>query len=460
MKISFFKDYFDVKVSSNDSKDFSEVSTDTRTLKKDALFVALSGPNFNGNDYIDEAIKKGALFCVTDDQSLEDKEKNIYYVKDSKDFLKSFAKSWVEHLDPYVIGITGSNGKTTTKYFTAQMLSKFLPLHYSPKSFNNDIGLPLTQLGVKEEHKVLICEIGTSGPGEIEDLTKQGPANLSMVTTVGPSHLDKLKDLEGVFNEKKQIYIHSKKESAIFNIDNSFTKKMSDQYAGDFKNTLIISTKDKNADVFIEVLDESLKGLKLKGHVNKVSFEMQAPIFGSYNVYNIMFALASGLILKIKPELLIEAIIDIKTPWGRSQILKDQTNRTYVFDGYNSNLQSMTSLLESLKNEPRDDLHLILGEMLELGEQASKHHKELGLLAGGLNPKSITFLGAFGDDFSEGLKESGFENKSIISSAYNKELALKVKSVLDEKDTVVLKASRGTKIEQFLIDLGVEVDPL
>ena len=460
MKVSFFKDYLGIMESEVNLKNFSEVSTDTRTLKKNALFIALKGPNFNGNEYIDAAFEKGALFCVTDEKSLEDNKRNIYYVKNCKEFLKSFAKSWVEHLNPYVIGITGSNGKTTTKFFTAQLLSKFFPLHYSPKSFNNDIGLPLTQLGLSEEHKVLICEIGTSGPGEIEDLTKQGPANLSMVTTVGPSHLDKLKNLEGVFNEKKQIYIHSKKESAIFNIDNSFTKKMYDQYAPDFKNVLSLSAKDKNADVFVEVLSESLKGLQLKGHLGQTQFETQAPVFGSYNVYNIMFALASGLLLKVNPNELIDSLEDLKTPWGRSQILKDKTKRTYIFDGYNSNLQSMTSLLESLKNEPRGNLHLILGEMLELGEQAPKHHKELGRLAGDLKPKSITFLGAFGGDFSEGLKESGFNNSSIISDTYNKKLALKVQSVLDEKDTVVLKASRGTKIEQFLIDLGVEVDPL
>jgi UDP-N-acetylmuramoyl-tripeptide--D-alanyl-D-alanine ligase len=459
MKVSFFEKYCRVELSIKES-DFSHVSTDTRSLKKGALFIALRGPNFNGNDFVDKAFEAGALCCVVDDPALKNKASNIIYVEDTKVFLQELAQAWVNHLNPYVIGITGSNGKTTTKFFTAQILSKFLSLHYSPKSFNNDIGLPLTQLGLSEENKVLICEIGTSGPGEIEALTKQAPADLCMVTTVGPSHLDKLKDLEGVFNEKKQIYLHSKKRSAIFNLDNPYTKKMFDLFKEDFESYLSVSTQNKNADVFINVKKESLRGLWVEGRIKDISFSTEIPVFGSYNVYNIMFAVASGVFLNLEIKGLIDSLKTVTTPWGRSQILKDKLNRTYVFDGYNSNLQSMTSLLDSLKNEKCEQIHLILGEMLELGEQSEMHHRELGKLAGSLRPKSITFLGEHGSSFLEGVKESKFEKNLTISSTYNKELALKVQSVLDEKDTVVLKASRGTKIEQFLMDMGVDIEPL
>ena len=366
MKVSFFEDHLGVKTSIAEV-DFSEISIDTRSLRPSALFIALKGSNFDGNKFVDEAFKKGSLCCVVDDPALEKKEQNIFYTKNTKVFLKKIAKAWVEHLDPYVIGVTGSNGKTTTKFFTAQVLSDFFPLHYSPKSFNNDIGLPLTQLGLKKEHKLLICEMGTNSPGEIEALTKQAPADLSMVTTVGSSHLDKLINLEGVFNEKKDIYVYSKHKSAIFNLDNSYTKKMYDLYNENFDLSLRISSTDKTSDVYVQVLKESLTGLHLRGHLMGEKFEVQAPVFGAYNVYNIMFALASGLILKIAPKDLVKTVKKLRTPWGRSQILKDKSKRTYVFDGYNSNLQSMTSLLESLKSEPSENLHLILGEMLELG---------------------------------------------------------------------------------------------
>ena len=455
MKVSFFEDHLGVKTSIAEV-DFSEISIDTRSLRPSALFIALKGSNFDGNKFVDEAFKKGSLCCVVDDPALEKKEQNIFYTKNTKVFLKKIAKAWVEHLDPYVIGVTGSNGKTTTKFFTAQVLSDFFPLHYSPKSFNNDIGLPLTQLGLKKEHKLLICEMGTNSPGEIEALTKQAPADLSMVTTVGSSHLDKLINLEGVFNEKKDIYVYSKHKSAIFNLDNSYTKKMYDLYNKNFDLSLRISSTDKTSDVYVQVLKESLTGLHLRGHLMGEKFEVQAPVFGAYNVYNIMFALASGLILKIAPKDLVKTVKKLRTPWGRSQILKDKSKRTYVFDGYNSNLQSMTSLLESLKSEPSENLHLILGEMLELGEQSHQHHKELGKLAGGLNPKSITFLGDYGESFLQGLEEINFKKNITISNTYNKQLALKVKSMLDEKDVVVLKASRGTEIEQFLVDLEVD----
>jgi|GEM_PF-5352394 len=466
MNVNFLKNFLNVELTTN-VEEFSEISTDTRTLKKDALFIGLNGLNFRGGEYTEEAFKKGALACIvertshSESKSTPDEGKNIFYVDDVLLFLQEFAKAWIKHLDPYVIAVTGSNGKTTTKFFTAQMLSNFMSLHYSPKSFNNEIGVPLTQLGLKEKNKVLICELGTSAPGEIEALSKLTSANLSMVTTVGPSHLDKLKSLEGVSEEKKQIYKFSKKESAVFNLDNSYTHKMFEEYKKAFKKVWTVSTNDSKADVFINLKEESLHGLKLDVSLNQKKFSVDVPVFGSYNVYNIMFSLAAGLDLKISEEELVEALKKLQTPWGRSQILKDKSSkRTYIFDGYNSNLQSMTSLLESLKTVDSSSLHIIVGEMLELGESSKEQHKKLGQYVGALNPKSVVFLGASGVSFGEGLELENYKKTSMISDTYNKKLALDVKSMLHDQDVVVLKASRGTQIERFLVDLGVEVELL
>ncbi len=464
MNIKFLEKFLNVKIKT-DLEEFSEISTDTRTLKKDALFIGLNGPNFKGGEYTDEAFKKGALTCIVEKTSHERSkstyDENIFYVDNVLLFLQKFSKVWVKHCDPYVIAVTGSNGKTTTKFFTAQMLANFMSIHYSPKSFNNEIGVPLTQLGLKERNKVLICELGTNAPGEIEALSKLTDANLSIVTTVGPSHLDKLKNLEGVFNEKKQIYSFSKKESAVFNLDNPHTYKMFEEYKKCFKKVWTVSRTNPKADVYIDLKEESLRGLKLDVSLNQKKFSVHAPVFGSYNVYNIMFALASGLDLKISEEDLVSALKKLQTPWGRSQILKDNSSkRTYIFDGYNSNLQSMTSLLESLKAVDSSSLHIILGEMLELGESSKEQHKKLGQYVGALNPKSVVFLGASGVSFSEGLELENYKKTSMISDTYNKKLALDVKSMLHDQDVVVLKASRGTQIERFLVDLGVEVELL
>jgi UDP-N-acetylmuramoyl-tripeptide--D-alanyl-D-alanine ligase len=466
MNVNFLENFLSVKIKT-DLKKFSEISTDTRTIKKGALFIGLNGPNFKGGKYTEEALRKGALACIVEKTSFDeskrvsDENKNIFYVDSALLFLKKFAKAWIKHLDPYVISITGSNGKTTTKFFTAQMLAHFVSLHYSPKSFNNEIGVPLTQLGLEKENKVLICELGTSAPGEIESLSRQTDANLSVVTTVGPAHLDKLKNLEGVFNEKKQIYNFSKKESAVFNLDNSHTYKMYEEFKKTFKKVWTVSAKNPKADVFVDLKEESFKGLKLDVSLNQKKFNVSVPVFGAYNVYNIMFALAAGLDLKISEEELIEALKKLKTPWGRSQILKDNSSkRTYIFDGYNSNLQSMTSLLESLKTVDSSSLHVIVGEMLELGASSKEQHKKLGQCVGALNPKSVVFLGASGVSFNEGLELEKYKKKSIISDTYNKKLALDVKSMLHDQDVVVLKASRGTQIERFLVDLGVEVERL
>lgn len=440
---------------------FSEVSTDTRTLKKNALFMAIKGENFDGNAFIDQALDKGALCCITTDRTKEDNEKGVFYVEDEFNFLNELGKAWRNHINPEVIGVTGSNGKTTTKFFIAQMISPFKRLCYSPKSFNNHIGVPFTQLMLKEGDEVLVNEIGTSAPGEIKALTSQAVPNLSMVTTVGASHLEAFKTVDNVAVEKVEIYKNSKPQRAIFNLDNPYTYKMYESFKDHFSEVITVSTKAKEADVFVSVKESDLTGLKLEVVIDKEKLTSTLPVFGVYNVYNYMFALATGLMLKIPKEDLINQTANLKSPWGRSQIIKQEDQDvTYVFDGYNSNLDSMMSLIQSLKSQDPEKMHLVFGEMLELGEETNKHHYELGKIAGALDPKSISFVGPSCDYFEEGLAEVNFKKTSVISNTYNKTLASKLKGVLSKGDTVVLKASRGTKIESVLNDLGVGLDAI
>lgn len=460
MKVDFLQKFLKQEILTS-TKNFSEVSTDTRTLKKDALFIAIRGENFNGNDFLEQAFEKGALSCITTDKNKEDLKKGIYYVKDEFVFLNEFGRAWCDHIKPEVIGITGSNGKTTTKFFVSQMLKPFKKLCYSPKSFNNHIGVPFTQLMLKEDDEVLVNEIGTSAPGEIKALTLQAKPHVSMVTTVGASHLEAFKTVENVAIEKEEIYKNSQPGKAIFNLDNPYTLAMYKDLKDNFKKAVTVSTKSKDADVFVQVKKSTIRGLELEGTINKKEFKVNLPVFGVYNVYNYMFAVATGLMLDIPEQDLLGQTENLQSPWGRSQILKQKDQGvTYIFDGYNSNLDSMTSLIDSLKSQDTNKMHLVFGEMLELGEETQKHHYELGKLAGALKPKSVIFVGGSYESFSQGLKKVKFEKNIVISDTYDKTLALKLRSVLDNGDTVVLKASRGTKIESVLKDMDVDFEAL
>ncbi len=459
MDIKFFEDHFRVSVHS-DLKNFSEVSTDTRSLKAGALFIPLRGENFNGDLFAEKALELGAAVSLVSDrsifESLEKKyKKRIVYVEDALKSFQSLAKSWQNEVAPKVIAITGSNGKTTSKFFTAQMLESFFKVCYSPKSFNNEVGVPVTQALLKKDDEVLIAEVGTNAKGEIQELTKLIEPEICVVTTVGASHLEGFGTVDNVAAEKSEIYKSEKIKVGIFNLDNKWTKKMFEDFKGE---KIGFSTLDEKADVFLKPKQVDVDELKLTGHVLEYPVDVTCKVFGEHNAYNIMTALSVGLALEVSPQRLIEKIGDVETPWGRSQILETPYGAKLLFDGYNSNMQSMGALFDGVAPliESGQKLHFILGEMLELGESTAAMHRELGLKAGALKPESILFIGPSSRHFEEGVRATKFSNSLVISRAYDESLAIDIRNVLDPKSTVVVKGSRGMKLERFFEAFGLK----
>jgi UDP-N-acetylmuramoyl-tripeptide--D-alanyl-D-alanine ligase len=451
MKVSFVEEFFKVKLELK-IESFSEVSTDTRTLLPGALFVALSGENFDGHKFVAQAFEKGAAAAIISNADFN-QEGCITVDHVLKDFSK-LAKAWQDKVAPAVIGITGSNGKTTAKFFTAQLLQGFTKVCYSPKSFNNEVGVPFTQAMLAEDDKVLISEIGTNHKGEIEKLTKQVEPELCVVTTVGPSHLEGFGTIENVAIEKRDIYSSKNIKTGMFNLDNPFTKKMHDNFVGE---KITFSTKDKSADVFLQGEQIGLTKLSIKGSIKDISVDTTCAVFGEHHIYNIMVAVCSALYLKIDPSEIVDDLNVFSTPWGRSQVMTREDGGTVLFDAYNSNLQSMEALIASLKpfQKKGEQFQLIIGEMLELGENTKEMHKELGQKIANLDPAFVTFVGSSHESFSEGLGSWKNIKNSIITSTYDDSLAIEVQSVLDPSATVVLKGSRGARLERFFDVLAV-----
>jgi len=451
MKTKFVEDFFKVNLKL-EKEVFSEVSTDTRTLLPGALFVALSGENFDGHKFVRQAFEKGAAAALISDPSLD--QEGCILVDDVLTAFSNLSKAWQGEVAPHVIGITGSNGKTTAKFFTAQLLENFFKVCFSPKSFNNEVGVPFTQAMLKKEDQILVAEIGTNNKGEIEQLTKQVEPELCVVTTVGPSHLEGFGTVENVAIEKQEIYKSAKIKTGVFNLDNKFTKQMSESFTG---AKITFSTKDKTADVCLSGEQVGLTKLIVKGHVKGHRVDTSCAVFGEHHVNNIMVAICSALYLQISPERIIEELNVFSTPWGRSQVMKREGGGSVLFDAYNSNLQSMEALIANLKpfQARGERFQLILGEMLELGDNTKDMHKSLGQKIAELNPAFVTFVGPSKGSFEEGLGPWKSKENSIITDTYDESLAIKVQTVLDPSLTVVLKGSRGARLERFFDVLAV-----
>lgn len=452
MKVSFVEEFFKVKLNA-DKKDFSEVSTDTRTLLPGALYVALKGENFDGHKFVEKAFESGASAVLISNAQYKINDRCILVESVLKSF-SELSKAWQNKVAPSVVGITGSNGKTTAKFFSAQLLENFFEVCYSPKSYNNEVGVPITQAMLKESDQVLISEIGTNNKGEIRSLTDQVDPELCVVTTVGPSHLEGFGTVENVAKEKSEIYKSKKLKSAVFNLDNPWTQKMCESFSG---SKITFSSKDKSADVFLEAKQKSLTELFVKGHIKGLEVEATCGVFGEHHVTNIMVAISAALYLRVSPEDIFEHLNVFSTPWGRSQVVPREAGVPILFDGYNSNLQSMEALLLSLKPfvQRGDEVHLILGEMLELGGETKQMHRALGEKVAALSPSFVTFLGSSSADFEQGLGAWKNNKNSMITDAYDESLAIKIQTVLNPKTTVVLKGSRGVRLERFFDALGV-----
>lgn len=445
-------------------QNWTEWTTDSRAKTMNGLFIALKGEKFDAHDFLLQAYENGARgFIVDQKKFLPFKETNdfkimegsiFFEVQDTEAALQSLGVASASKLNILKVAITGTSGKTSAKYFGHQILEGFVPHYFSPKSFNNHIGVPMTLLDFKKEHKVGLIEIGMNHPGEIAHLVGLAKPNICAVTMVGRGHLEGVGTIENVLTEKMSLYQEG--QTHIINMDDplifkDYQKKYSKNLASkDFK-ILKISTRDKTADVFFEITSSNFSGFEIKGHVADVHGEAAVPIAGEHHVYNIAIASAIALAVGMKPKNIWSQLKNLKPVWGRSEILKSKNDVSVYFDAYNANPESMKAFLKQttlLSDAP----YFIMGEMLEMGEHASDVHFELGQLVAETPHKKVWFIGPSAAHFKAGYEARNNPNKLIISDTYEQSLALKYQSMLQPKDCVALKASRGIGLEKFLKD--------
>ena len=409
------------------------VCTDTRNILPDSLFIALKGKNFNGNVFAENAIQKGARFAIVDQEEFSDNVK-IFFVQNTLNFLQDLAKHHRAKFNIPVIGITGSNGKTSTKELVYSVLSKKFNTIATKGNLNNHLGVPFTLLRIKKEHEIAIIEMGANQPGDIQELCEIASPTHGIITNIGKAHLEGFGNLEGVVRTKSALYHAVRKQTGVlfYNGDDLLLKSLLDN------STENISYGKENAIVTGHIL-ELTPYISMSWRSSSYSSKsINTKMVGNYNFYNFLAAICIGNYFGIKESHISDAIA-IYTPENKRSQVQETKKNTLIVDCYNANPTSMMLALESFHDFNHNKKIAIIGDMLELGEESDLEHKKIIDYCEGNNIDFITV----GPIFQKLRTEGAYQTVMELSS----ELA-KINATV-----ILLKGSRGIELEKLITQL-------
>jgi UDP-N-acetylmuramoyl-tripeptide--D-alanyl-D-alanine ligase len=424
---------------------FSGVSTDSRSIKSGELFVPLSGEHFDGHNFIGQAVKSGAAGALVEEgKDIHQPGLALIEVADTLRALQDLAH-FVRMTRPGlpVIGITGTNGKTTTKEMLASILSRRGPVLKNEGNLNNHIGVPLTLLKLSEEHWAAVIEMGMSAPGEIDRLAKIAAPQTGAITNIGPAHLDVLRDLAGVAKAKAELIATLPPEgTAVLNADDPYLKTA----ASEFKGKTVSFGLGKDAHVFASEIEDKQKGVSFRLKAPGASAAIKLNFIGSHNVYNALAAAAAAFVLGMTTEEIKEGLEECRPAKMRMQ--EEIIDGVRVLnDTYNANPASMAAAISALAAIKGGRKFAILGEMLELGSTASRSHFDTGRLAGASGVYMLVLVGEHAPDAAQGAIEAGMPEENIFIAPGPEKAASIAAEFLKPGDVALVKGSRGSRME-------------
>ena len=416
---------------------FHAISINSKKIKKDDIFIAIKGLNFDGHDYINEAFKNGAIAAIISDE--EKISKNTILVNDTKKSLADISSLILMKFKPFVIGITGSNGKTTTK----ELIKSILDSNYGTNkilatqaNYNNDIGLPLTIFNLNSEHSHIVLEMGMNHPKEISYLANIAPPNFAVITNIGEAHIENFKNREAIANEKKDILRNLKAEGiAILPKDSEFFNFL----VKDLKNVKVLSFgMRKDADISCELLDHK----KILIKTPKYDLEIKSKLLGHNNISNILAAVTCAYQLKINPTKIKEGIENITPIPSRLELKEGKKRAAIIDDTYNANPSSFLSAIEVLNEFPGKKI-LVIGDMAELGENSRIYHQELSRTIKKTKINITLGLGKYTKEIITllGRNNTWFRSKDdLVKHLYS----------CMKGSTILVKGSRSMKMEEIV----------
>ncbi len=420
------------------------VSIDTRSLKKGEVFFALKGDNFDGNKFVKKALEKGAAMVVASDTSFLSFPQ-VTVVKDTLKTLQNIAKLHRDKLNIPVIALTGTNGKTTTKELLCRILSSQNNISCTKGNFNNHIGVPLTLLKIKEEHKLAVVEMGASNIGEIDFLSKLADPTHGLITSIGIAHIEGFGSLQNIIKTKLELYQYLKANAGVF-FYNSEIKEMEDNMV-DYEGLMRFSATNMNGkNISKIVLDKSFPFLTVSLHTKTGGIvKVKTNLYGEYNFINIVNAVKVSDYFDISIENIKKELENYIPENNRSQLVNWNSNEL-IMDAYNANPTSMKLALETFENiKSNKNKYLVLGDMLELGNVSLSEH--MGILMQLKNKNFFTKSIFIGKEFQKARENINDLDKSMIFVENAKE-AKKIIDMLQIRNSMILvKASRGIRAE-------------
>lgn len=427
---------------------FSSVSTDTRDMGPGALFVALRGENFDGHDFILQALEKGAAGCLVETEPRgETRDAAVIVAGDTLRALGDIAHLWRTKLNARFLAITGSNGKTTTKEMAARVLARRYTVHKNEANINNLVGVPLTLLAMPGEARAGVVEMGMNTPGEIARLTGITEPDFGLITNVGPAHLAGLGDIRGVKSAKGELFENMKKDATLL-VNGDDPRVV--QLAGGRRNPRLVFGTGKDADVRLkEFLMEGPRGTRFSVDMGGRTVEVSLGVPGRHHAANGLAACACGLAFGLEPEGIAEALENYAGFTGRMQVKESAGGFFILDDTYNANPASARGALETLAGLSPKKRFAVLGDMLELGETSAELHREVGGVAAGCADYLLA-MGEAAGDYVAGARDAGLAEERVFIGESHEELAERVLSLASPGDWVLVKGSRGMRMEKVV----------
>jgi len=416
----------------------SGISTDTRQIKAGELFIALCGPNFDGHQFIETAIAKGAVAVVTQ----QEVKTSIPFllVKDSRLALGQLASTWRRQFDIPLIAVTGSNGKTTVKEMLASIFAQQGQPLSTEGNFNNDIGVPLTLFRLDEMHTAAIIEMGANHPGEIEYLTMLARPTVAIVNNAGEAHLEGFDSLEGVAEAKGEIYSGLNSNGvAVINVDDPYSYVWQELCDG---KEFITFGLEKDADVMADYKMTSM-GLVLKIRTKQQSAEVLLAMLGRHNVMNALAAIAASLATGVNFDVILKGLQNMPIVSARLQLKQGLSGSRVIDDTYNANPASLRAGISVLADFPGRHF-LVLGDMAELGDDAESLHHHAGIDAKRQGVDRLYAVGELAQQTCKGFAEGATWFK------HQQEMIAVLREELTEDVTLLIKGSRCMHMERVV----------
>lgn len=411
------------------------VSTDSRRIEKGCMFFALKGANFNGNKYAENALSQGAAYSIIDEAEYKQNEQTIL-VDDVLKTLQELASYHRKQLAIPILGITGTNGKTTTKELIAAVLAKKFKVSFTQGNLNNHIGVPLTLLSMNTDTEFGVVEMGANHLGEIAELCQIAHPDFGIITNIGQAHLEGFGSLEGVKKTKGELYQYISRKNGIvfYNSDNPILEELG-------KNICQRISYGKQNASFTGTPIQSPPFIHVKTNFTKGVLYLNTNLIGDFNFENILAAACIANYFDVDPLKIQEAIKNYQPNNNRSQLIK-KGNLKIIMDAYNANPTSMTASIKSFLSSLSGENFLILGDMLELGKySAAEHLKIIEMIPENLSEN--TFL--VGTEFHKSGKDSSIKTFSNVN-----ELTLFLETSPIKNGNILIKGSRGIQLEKIL----------